>query len=289
MSEKNQNDERRDEAKKESQTPTDSTLERLVEALTKIDATLNRLNERLETLERRVDDGQTAKKNKAWRNLRELDEDDFDAPSDWSDYPDAYKKGFADVDDGENCDDSADWEDVYDCAADVDEFSNVAENDDRVADHWNDWDDEPYREWAKRFGRSRVGTGNSKARRFDDYGPKIGERDDEWVSPNELKAAETAEKKTLEPGTYRVGTDLEPGRYLAKPLAGSAVVRVECSQWRGVYTLKRDEETPEKKKTRKFDIAVKLIDDATLRTVEPIEVIYLGPIEPSTNQMLNDL
>ncbi len=256
MSEKKQNDERRDESKKETQTPTDSTLERLVEALTKIDATLNRLNDRLETLERRVDDRQTAKKNKAWRDLRGLDEDDFDAPSDWSDYPDAYKKEF------EEFDDVDDWEDVYDCAADVDEFSNGGGKGERRVDDWYDEDD-PYKGWAERYGR-----------------PKVGERDDEWVSPNELKAAEHAEKIALEAGTYRVGTDLAPGRYLAKAREESAVVRVVCSQWRGVYTLERDDETSERtKKTRTFDIAMKLLDGATMRTDDPIELIYLSPIE----------
>jgi hypothetical protein len=252
-----QNDERRDDSKVETQASTDSTLERLVEALMKIDATLNRLNDRLETLERRLDDGQTAKKNKARRDLRYLNEDDFDAPPEGSDYFDAYKKG-DDGDDDWNFDDADEWEDVYDCAADVDEWGDGA------------------------------GTG-AKVRRFNDFGQKVGETDDELVWANELKAAENAEKIALEPGTYRVGVDLPSGRYLAKSRGGSAVVRVVCSQWRGVYTLDCDDERLERtKKLETFRLAMKLIDGATMRTDDPIELTYLSPVEPLSSKTPSD-
>lgn len=269
MSENFQNNEQRDASEKITQT-TDSTLERLVEALTKIDATINRLNDRLEALERRVNAGQAANKKQARWNLSELGEDDFDATfDDWTDYPDAYKKGFDnDWDDDcgncdecevrEFCDSDDEWEDVYDCAADVDEFSN---------------------------GSATV----SKVRHFDDCGLKVGERDDEWITPNELKAAENAEKIALERGTYRVGVDLPSGRYWAKPLEKSAVVRVICSQWRGVYTLECEKETPERtKNSGAFNLAMKLIDGATMRTDDPIELTYLSPIETTPNKTLID-
>lgn len=180
----------------------DSTLERLVDALTKIDASLNRLNDRLEALEKRLEEKTAVAAPRGFkrRTLAGLDEDAFDAPG------------------------------------------------------------------------ALGGLGG---------GLKVGERDDEWVSPNELKAAETAEKIVLEPGTYRAGIDLKPGRYYPTCRNETAVLRVQCSQWRSVTTLSRDKE---KQNGAFCAVALKLIDGATLRTDDPINLVYLGPIDAADGE-----